>query len=160
MVEVQATKYSRLQQTSVCAHLWTWLSWRGKSKLLNEHPLGHCVKQWAIIRRFPSFPLQCGLTACRACAVAVPLQIARFPDLGLESQSKQFFHATLMTTHINQLIKLFKKYSPLIDRCRKLREGKNRKKLPWLGTRTPDLENREFEMELAHYAKLQHTLDT
>ena len=25
-------------------HLWTWLSWRGKRKLPNEHPLEHCVK--------------------------------------------------------------------------------------------------------------------
>ena len=34
---------------------------------------------------------------------------------------------------INQSKKLFKKYSPLIDRCRKLREGKEPKKLPWMG---------------------------
>ena len=25
--------------------LWPWISWRGKSKLPNEHPLEHCVKQ-------------------------------------------------------------------------------------------------------------------
>ena len=37
-------------------HLWTWLSWRGKSKLPNEPPLEHCVKQQAIIGRFPCFP--------------------------------------------------------------------------------------------------------
>ena len=37
-------------------HLWTWLSWRGKGKLPNEHPWEHCVKQWAIIGRFPRFP--------------------------------------------------------------------------------------------------------
>ena len=58
-------------------HLWTWLSWRENSKLPNEHPLDHCVKQWAIIGRFPCFPLQRGLTVCRTCAaiqhtVAVP----------------------------------------------------------------------------------------
>ena len=42
-----------------------------------------------------------------------------------------------MTTHINQSInqsiKFFKKYSPLIDRGRKLGEGKKTEKLPWLG---------------------------
>ena len=26
-------------------HLWTWLSWPGKSNLPNEHLLEHCVKQ-------------------------------------------------------------------------------------------------------------------
>ena len=44
-----------------------------------------------------------------------------------------FCDVTPMTTHINQSIKLFKKYSPLIDRCRKLGKGKKAKKLPWLG---------------------------
>ena len=28
-----------------CIHRWTRLSWLGKSKLPNEHPLEHCVKQ-------------------------------------------------------------------------------------------------------------------
>ena len=37
-------------------HLWTWLSWRGEGKLPNEHPLEHCVTQWAIIGRFRCFP--------------------------------------------------------------------------------------------------------
>ena len=46
----------------------------------------------------------------------------------------------MTTTHINQSIKLFKKYSPLIDRCRKLGEGKKSKKLILTGIRTPDLE--------------------
>ena len=71
------------------AHLWTWLSYQRKSKLPNEHPLEHCVKPWAIIGRFPSFPLQRGLTACRACAaiqhtvpVPVPLQFLHFQVWG------------------------------------------------------------------------------
>ena len=51
-----------------------------------------------------------------------------------------FCDVTPMTTHFNQSIKLFKKYSPLIDRWRKLRRGKKPKKWFWLGFRTPDLE--------------------
>ena len=50
------------------------------------------------------------------------------------------YTVTSMTTRINQSVKLFKKYSPLIDRCRKLGGGKKAEKLPWLGFRTPDLE--------------------
>ena len=67
-----------------------------------------------------------------------------------------------MTTHINQSIKLFKKYSALIDRCRTLGEGKNPKKIISTGILTLNLKNREFEMEveLAQYAEVQHTLDT
>ena len=99
-----------------------------KSRLPNEHPLEHCVKQSAIIGRFPSFPPQ------RAVAVPVPLQIPHFPGLELESQSWQCFcDVTPMTTPINQSIKSFRKYSPLIDHCRKLRKGKKPKKLLWLG---------------------------
>ena len=39
---------SRHRLQSACfeiVHLWTRLSWRGKRKLPNEHPLEHCVKQ-------------------------------------------------------------------------------------------------------------------
>ena len=100
-----------------------------------------------------------------------------FPGLGFEPQSRQlyvsksgvrtpvkttFCGVTPMTTCINQSMRLFKKYSSLIGRCRKLREGKKSgKKLPWLGFETPDLESVEFEveLELPHQAELQHTLD-
>ena len=59
-------------------HLWTWSSWRGQSKLPNEHSLECCVKQQTIIGRFPCFLLQHTVTACRACAatrntMAVPV---------------------------------------------------------------------------------------
>ena len=36
---------TRDEQSYYPVHLWTWLSWRGKSKLPNEHPLEHCVRQ-------------------------------------------------------------------------------------------------------------------
>ena len=58
-----------------------------------------------------------------------------FPGLGFESRSRQFFVLWLQRQliSINQSIKLLKKYSPLIGRCRKLGKGKKAKKLPWLG---------------------------
>ena len=46
----------------------------------------------------------------------------------------------LINQSINQSIKLFKKYSPLIDRGRKLREWKKSEKIALTGIRTPDLE--------------------
>ena len=68
-----------------------------------------------------------------------------------------FCDVTRMTTHINQSIKFFKKYSPLIDRCRKLGEGKKRKScLDWDSNPWPG----NVELELPQYAALQHTLDT
>ena len=30
---------------SIYIHIWPWICWRGKSKLSNDHPLDHCVKQ-------------------------------------------------------------------------------------------------------------------
>ena len=79
-------------------HFWTWLSWRGKSKLPNEDPLEHCVKQKATIGRFPSVPLQRGVTACRACAAIqhavaapVPLHIPRFQVWGSNPSQGNFF---------------------------------------------------------------------
>ena len=70
------------------------LSWRGKSKLPNEHPSEHCVKHQGIIGRFPCFPLQRGLTACRACTaihhtVAVP--VPRFQVWGSNPSQGVFF---------------------------------------------------------------------
>ena len=62
---------------------------------------------------------------------------ATSPYLGFESQSRSFF---LMTTHINQSIKLYKKYSPLTDRCRGVGRRKKSEKLILTGIRTPDLE--------------------
>ena len=147
----------------VRVHPWAWLFWRGKSKLPNAHPLEHSVKQWVIIGHFPCFPLQRGLdcgssVCCHTVAVPVPHQISTFPGLGFESQSRQFVcGVTPMTTHINQSIKLFKKYSPLIDRCWKLREEKKRKKdLDWDSKSRPG----NMELELPQHAEWQHTLDT
>ena len=62
------SSYRQRSREKLMRHPWTWLSWCGKSKLPNEHPLEHCVKQQGIIGRFPCFPQQRGLTACRACA--------------------------------------------------------------------------------------------
>ena len=119
-------------------HPWTRLSWRGKSKLPNEHPLEHCVKQQASLGTFPLFLYSTlwqnqfhGKFHVSRSGVRTPVE-AILCDV------------TPMTTHINQSInqsiKFFKKYSPLIDRCRKLGEGKKAKKIPVTGIRTPDLE--------------------
>ena len=84
--------------TKICpcksvVHLWSWLSWRGKSKLPNEDPLEHCVKQWGIKGRFPSFPLQRGSTACRTCAViqhTVAVPVPRFQVWGSNPSQGNF----------------------------------------------------------------------
>ena len=86
-------------------------------------------------------------TAC--CGTSSSISNSMFPGLGFESQSRQlhvsrsgvrvpvkaiFRDGTPMATHINQSIKLFKKYSPLIDRGRKLGKGKKKpKKWSWQG---------------------------
>ena len=75
--------------------LWPWISWRGKSKLPNEHPLEHCVKQKAIKGRFPSFPSTAwfdyvsNVSAYRGSSSSI--SNSTFPGLGFESQSRQFF---------------------------------------------------------------------
>ena len=51
-----------------------------------------------------------------------------------------FCDVTPKATHINQSRKLFKKYSPLIDRCKKLVEGRKAKKRSRLGFEPQDLE--------------------
>ena len=94
-----SVKFKATSETCILnVHLWTWLSWHGQRKRPNEHPLEHCVKQQAVIGRFPSFPQQ------HAVPVLVPLQIphfqvwgsnpsqgnSTFPGLGFESQSRQF----------------------------------------------------------------------
>ena len=64
-----------------------------------------------------------------------------FSRSGVPTPVKTIFcDATPTTTHINQSTKLFKKYSPLIDRCRKFGEEKKEKKIASTGIRTPDLE--------------------
>ena len=78
-----------------------------------------------------AFPLFLS-TAC--CGSSTSTSQFTFPGLGFESPVKAIFcDGTPMTTHIHQSKKLFKKYSPLIDRRTKLGEGKKAKNLPRLG---------------------------
>ena len=119
--------YGRACRRPFYVRFWTWLSWRGKSKLPNEPPIG---------------------TLCEAkgCASASSTSNSMFPGLGFESQSRQLFcmwlqwQLILINQSIDQSIRLFKKHSPLIDRGRKLEEGKKPKKWFLTGIRTPDLE--------------------
>ena len=98
-----------------------------------------CVKQWTIIGRFPSFPLQHGLTARRACAiqhtVAVPVSNSTFQVWGSNPSQGNFLRcdSEWQLIRSNQSIKLLKKQSLLIDRCRELGEGKKAEKndLDW-----------------------------
>ena len=134
-------------------HLWTWLSWRGKSKLPNEHPLEHCVKQQAIIGRFPPLFLASlvwqPVERAACCDSSSSISNSTFPGLGFESQSRQLFVLWLQwqLILINQSINR-KSYSKnslhWLTVRRKLGEGKKRKKdLDWdLNPRpgTPDLE--------------------
>ena len=95
------------------------------------------------------------------CAV-IAAHAARFQVRGSNPSQGNFFYVTPMTTHINQSInqsiKLFAKYSPLVDHGRKLKEGRKAEKWSWLGFWTPDLENVEFEVELSQYTVLQWVL--
>ena len=74
-------------------------------------------------------------SSAACCGRASSTTHSTFPGLGFEPQSRHFFVMWLQwqLISINQWIKLFKTYSPLIDRCRKLGEGKKAKKLPRLG---------------------------
>ena len=91
--------------------------------------VGTLCEATGIIGRLPCCPLQ------RTVAVPSSISNATFPGLRFESQSRQFFVMWLQwqLISINQSMKLFRKYSPLIDRCRKLGEGKKAKKLPRFG---------------------------
>ena len=78
-------------------HLWTWLSWRRKSKLPKEH----CVNQQAVMGSFPCFSPQRGAwfdsvsSVCaaiqRTAAVPVPHQILRFQVWGSNPSQGNFF---------------------------------------------------------------------
>ena len=66
-----------------------------------------------------------------------------------------------MTTHVNQSIKLFKKYFPLTDRCRKLGKGEKVKNcLDWGSNLRPGIVEFEMELKLSQHSKLQYTFDT
>ena len=114
-------------------HLWTWLCWRGKSKLPNKHPLEHCVKQWGIKGRFPCV----SSTAC--CSSSTSTSNSTFPGLGFESQSRQFFvmwlqwQLILINQSINQSIKLFKQIFFIDWPLQKVGRRKKAKKRSWLG---------------------------
>ena len=95
------------------------------------------IRQWNFGRR-----LKCcnfGSVCCSSayCGSSCSTANSTFPGLGFEILVKAIFR---MTTHINQSIKLLKKYSPLIGRCTKLGEGKDSEKFALTGIRTPDLE--------------------
>ena len=128
-------------------HHWTWLSWRGKRKLSNEHPLEHCVKQQAIIGRFPSFPLQHGLTVCRACAVIQhPWQFQFYVSRsGVRIPVKIFFSAffpspNFLPQSINGEYFLNNFIDWLIDWLIWVVIGVTSQKIALTGIRTPDLE--------------------
>ena len=65
-----------------------------RASCLMNTPLEHCVMQWAVIGRFPSLPLQRGLTACRTCAAiqhAVAVPVPRFQVWGSNPSQDHFF---------------------------------------------------------------------
>ena len=125
-------------------HLWTWLSWRGKNKLLNEHPLEHCVKQWALIGRFPSFPLQRGLTACLACqravAVPVPLQIPCSQVWGSNLSQGNFLWCDSNDNSYESIDKIIQKIFSTDRPLQKVKRRKKAEKIILTEIRTPDLE--------------------
>ena len=116
-------------------HLWTWLSWRGKSKLPNEHPLEHTVCSNRQSKGgFPVFLYSVLWQFHFHCKFHVSRSGVRIPV-------KAIFVIWLE----QQLILVSResysnKYSPLIGRCRKLRKGKKSEKMILTGIRTPGLE--------------------
>ena len=82
-------------------------------------------------------------------AVPIPLRIPRFPGLGFESQSRQFFRFfsfSQLSATVNQWRKFFLKN--FIDWLIWVVIGVTSQKIALTGIRTPDLENVEFEVEL------------
>ena len=90
------------------------------------------------------------------CGSSSSTSNSTFPGLGFESQSRQLFVMWLQwqLIPINQSIKLFNKYSPLIDRCKKLGEGKKAKKndLDWDLNPRPGKLDFDVELKLPQFA--------
>ena len=103
---------------------------------------------WRVLRLLPCLPLHDGLPACRACTaiqldVTVPVlcQIPRFPGLGSESQSWQFFHFfsfSQLSATVNQWRKFF--WITLSIDQYELVIGVMSQKVALTGVRTPNLE--------------------
>ena len=66
-------------------------------------------------------------------AVPVPHPIPRFQVWGSNPSQDIFLWCDSEWQLINQSTKFFKKYFPLIGRCKKFGKGRNTEKLPWLG---------------------------
>ena len=102
--------------------LWTWLSWRGQSKLPNERPLEYCVL-WQFRFHFKFHVSRSG--------VRIPVK-AIFCDVTPR--------ATHINQSINQSIKVFKKIFSIDWPLQKVERRKKTEKIGLTEIRTPYLE--------------------